>query len=79
MLFRSVAATTLAGCGNPYYPIGPGPETVRLSGWIGNGTPAPIDTVHCYATIGAPDCYAKPQPGISNRWIGSYVAGGGTR
>jgi hypothetical protein len=74
LLIGVCMAGGLAGCGNPYYPIGPGPETVRLTGWIGNAAPPPIQPVHCYATLGGvSDCYAEPQPGLSNRWVGSYV------
>jgi hypothetical protein len=67
-----LASITLSACGNPYVPIGPGPETVRLTGWIGNAPAPSVQPVHCYATLAVPDCYAVPQR-ISNRWIGSYV------
>jgi len=39
-----------------------------------NAPPPPVETVHCYRTLAAVDCYTTPQADQYSRYSGRYPA-----
>ena len=70
-LFRAALvglAGLTAGCGSDLDPFAP--ETVAIE--TIEYTPG-ASSIFCYSTLADPDCYAEPQPGPPNRFIGGYI------
>ncbi|MGE0746520.1 MAG: hypothetical protein AB7K86_14790 [Rhodospirillales bacterium] len=72
--FALLLLVALGGCADALYEhVGMTEEAVLKRGQFVKAAPQPdLDPVYCYRTIGAPDCYARPQPGRAEQLIGSY-------
>ncbi len=68
----AVLGAALSGCGNPWYPLGPGEAALYDHGWVRAEPRAPVAPVYCYATLARPDCHAEPRLDQPGRLIGYF-------